>query len=116
MGIVSIPKRKVGSGEEPNAILADPIDWVDVAAGGALVAGGLLLLMEQRRAGMVMAVAGTALTLLGQQEAVRTWWDQVPGYVDQVERMIAKVQNSMDDLTAKRETLQQILTGTGRPV
>jgi uncharacterized protein Yka (UPF0111/DUF47 family) len=61
-----------------------------------------------------MAVAGSALTLLGEQEIVRDWWDQIPTYVDQVQNMIGRVQSSMEELTITRENLHQAITGTGR--
>jgi hypothetical protein len=113
MSVISIPKRKVLS-DEGSGILNESRDWVDVAAGGSLLAGGLLLLTGQRRAGLVMSVAGAALTLLGQQEAVREWWDQFPGYVDRVQSMIGRVRGSMEELSATRENLHQALTGTGK--
>ncbi|HUB29303.1 MAG TPA: hypothetical protein VL967_06380 [Terracidiphilus sp.] len=114
MGIVSIPRRKIRATDDMNADLADSRDWVDIVAGGSLLAGGLLLLARQRRAGLVMSVAGAALTLLGQQEMVREWWHQFPGYVDRVQSMIGQVQSSMEDLSATRENLRQALTGTGK--
>jgi hypothetical protein len=114
MGIVSIPRRRVREREQVSAQTADSTDWVNIAAGGTLLAGGLLLIANQRKAGTVMGVAGAALTLLGHQEAVREWWDQIPTYVEQVQNMIARVQSSMEELTVTRENLHQALTGTGR--
>src|SRR5580692_12686376 len=78
MGVVSIPKRKSGVAANPKASNAEPVDWVNLAAGSALLVGGLLFLTEKRRAGIAVAAAGTALALLDQQEAVRTWWNRIP--------------------------------------
>lgn len=114
MGIVSIPRRRASEREPVNAPKADSPNWVNLAAGGTLLAGGLLLLTGQRRAGIVMAVAGSALTLLGEQEIVRDWWEQIPTYVDHVQNMIGRVQSSMEELTVTRENLHQAITGTGR--
>ena len=114
MGIVSIPRRRASEREPVNAPEADSPNWVNLAAGGTLLAGGLLLLTGQRRAGIVMAVAGAALTLLGEQEIVRDWWEQIPTYVDHVQNMIGRVQSSMEELTVTRENLHQAITGTGR--
>src|ERR1035438_1986798 len=107
MGIVSIPRRKASEREQVSAPEADSPNWVNIAAGGTLLAGGLLLLTGQRRAGIVMAVAGSALTLLGEQEIVRDWWDQIPTYIDQVQNMIGRVQSSMEELTVTRENLNK---------
>ncbi len=39
------------------------MNWIGFAAGGTLVAAGLLLLVGERRAGMVAAASGTALAM-----------------------------------------------------
>ena len=114
MGIVSIPKRRFQESPDAPELEPETRDWVGVAAGGSLLAGGLLMLTGQRRAGLVMAVAGAALTLLGEQEIVRDWWEQFPGYVDRVQNLIGRVQSSMDDLSATQRNLHESLTGTGK--
>jgi hypothetical protein len=80
------------------------------AAAGSLLAGGVLLLSGQRRAGMITATAGTALALLDQQETLHTWWNRLPGYLDQVERVLEKVQATVKDVAENREKLGQILS------
>jgi hypothetical protein len=114
MAIVSIPRRKVREHEDVNAQHPDSIDLVDIAAGGTLLAAGLLLLTNRRRTGMVMGVTGAALTLLSHQETVRDWWDQIPAFVEHVQNMIGRVQCTMEELTITRENLETTLTGTGR--
>lgn len=86
------------------------MDWVKIAAGSTLIAGGLLLLAGQRRAALAAAATGTTLAMLDQQEMLRAWWRQLPSYVDQVQDMIGQVQGTVDDFTAKRESLRQALT------
>ena len=85
-------------------------DWTRVAAAGAIVTGGLLLLVGWRRTGMVTAAAGTALTMLDQQETIRSWWSVVPGYIDDVQRMLDQVESTVEDIEAKRESLRQIFS------
>jgi hypothetical protein len=51
----------------------------------------LLLLAGERRAGMVAAASGTALALLDQQQTLHSWWNVLPGYIDQVQDVLAKV-------------------------
>jgi hypothetical protein len=84
--------------------------WTGFAAGGTLVAGGLLLLMGRRRAGTVAAASGAALALLDQQDTVRCWWQALPGYIDEVQQVLNKVQDAVNDVEAKRETLARILS------
>jgi hypothetical protein len=114
MAIVSLPRRKVREHEDTNPQHATSPDWVDVAAGGTLLLGSLLLLTNRRRAGMVLGVAGAALTLLTHQEEVRDWWEQIPTYVEQVQNMIGRAQCAMEEINITRENLQTTLTGTGR--
>jgi hypothetical protein len=94
---------------EPSAKPAESVDWVEIAAGGSLIVGGFLLLTGQRRAGMIAAASGTALALLSQQDTLSSWWRVLPGYVDQVQRMIGQVQGRVEAMAAKRESLQQVL-------
>jgi hypothetical protein len=114
MSIISIPRRKSDRTEYPSGLPDDARDWIDIFAGGSLLAGGLLLLTGRRRMGLVLSVTGAALTLLGQQETVQAWWEQFPGYVDRVQNMVGRVQTSMDELSATRDSLHQALTGTGK--
>jgi hypothetical protein len=114
MAIVSIPKRKVHQMKQAIEAQIESPDLAKLAAGGALVAGGILLLTGQRRAGIALSVAGAALTLLTEQEAVRTWWEQIPDYVEHLENMVGRVKNSMEEITVTRDNLKQVLTGTGR--
>ena len=110
MGIVSIPKRRVQ--QVTNAV--ESSDVAKIAAGGALIAGGILLLTGQRRAGIAVSAAGAALMLLTEQETVRTWWEQIPDYVGHLENMVGRMKSSMEEITVTRDNLKQVLTGTGR--
>ncbi len=85
------------------------MNWTRVAAAGAMVAGGLLLLTGWRRAGLVAAASGTALTLLDQQDTIRAWWAVLPGYIDDVQRLLCQVESTVEDIDAKRESLRQLL-------
>ena len=110
MGVVAIPKRENDSFNESNQQDSEPMTLTRIAAGGALVAGGCLLLGNYRRAGLVATVAGTALALLDQQQVVRTYWNRIPDYVDQVQTFLGRVQEGVDEFAAKRDSLEQALT------
>jgi ABC-type transporter Mla subunit MlaD len=69
----------------------------------------MLLLAGQRLAGLVAAASGTALALLDQKETLRSWWNLLPGFIDDVQRVLGQVQGGVEDIAAKRETLRQIL-------
>jgi hypothetical protein len=73
------------------------------------VAAGLLLLVGERRAGMVAAASGTALAMIEEKETLHSWWNALPVYIDQVQRVLNQVQATVEDVGAKREALRSIL-------
>ncbi len=110
MVVVPLSKPENDSEMTLGAEKSEPMNWIGFAAGGTLVAAGLLLLVGERRAGMVAAASGTALAMIDEKETLRTWWNAMPGYIDQVQGVLNKVQATMEDVDAKREALHQILT------
>jgi hypothetical protein len=93
----------------PEIVESETMNWVGFAAGGTLVTAGLLLLAGERRAGMVAAASGTALALLDQQQTLHSWWNALPGYIDQVQDVLAKVQETVNEVAAKRQELSRVL-------
>lgn len=85
-------------------------EWTGIVASGALIAGGLLLLLGKRRIGTVVAASGAALALLEEQEAVRELFQQLPGYIDEAQRLADRVQDTVEDIAEKRAQLRRILT------
>jgi hypothetical protein len=88
---------------------SEGLNWAAVAAAGSLVAGGLLLLTGNRKAGTVAATAGTTLLLLDQQDLLRTWWNAIPGHIENVQNLLGKVQDSVSEVSAQRDKLHRIL-------
>jgi len=109
MAVVPLTQAEKESNGLPRTEDCEEKNWTSIAAAGALVVGGLLLLTGWRRAGMVTAAAGTALTLLDQEETIRTWWTVVPGYIESVQKVLDQVEGTVEEIEAKRETLRQIL-------
>ena len=109
MAAVMILRRK-GDSQMTSSEQSKSVDWVNVAAGTALVVGGLLFLSEKRRAGLAVATAGSALAVLGQQDTMRTWWTQFPAVIDQVQEIVGKIQHKMSELAARRDALDDAIT------
>jgi len=109
MVVVPLSKPANDSAMTPEAQESDAMNWVGFAAGGTLVTAGLLLLAGERRAGMVAAASGTALALLDEQKTLITWWNALPDYIDQVQRMLDQVQNTINEVEVKREALRRVL-------
>jgi hypothetical protein len=109
MVVVPLSKPEGDSPTTPGAVESDTMNWIGFAAGGTLVAGGLLLLAGERRAGLVAAASGTALAMLDQKETMYSWWNALPSYIDQVQRVLGQVQDTVNEVAAKREELRRIL-------
>ena len=88
---------------------SEGINWATIAAASSLVAGGLLLLTGNRKAGTAAAVSGTTLLLLDQQDLLRTWWNAMPGQIENVQKLLGQVQESVSEVSAQREKLHRIL-------
>jgi hypothetical protein len=108
MGVTALPhpvNYPQGHAEIMKPQSSEP-DWMSLAVGGTFLASALLLLSGKTRAGLVTAAAATALTLLNEQDTVREWWNALPQYLDDAQRLLNQAQTTIDDLAVKRETLR----------
>jgi hypothetical protein len=110
MVVVPLSKTANDSDVTPGAEKSESMNWIGFAAGGTLVAAGLLLLVGERRAGMVAAASGTALAMIDEKNTLLSWWNAMPGYIEHVQRVLNQVQTTVEDVDAKREALHRVLT------
>jgi len=110
MVVVPLAQREMDVAVRRNVCEPEGPNWVRIAAGGSLFAGGLLLLTGRVRAGLATAAAGTVLAAIDQQETVKSVWNALPGYIDQVQHMLGKVEETVAEVAAQRERLHAILT------
>lgn len=87
---------------------AETPDWMRIGVGSTLFAGALLLVTGRRKAGLVVTLAGTALAMLENRELVAEWWEKLPGQLQKAQQMLDQAQSTVDDLSAKRESLRQL--------
>jgi len=109
MVVVPLSKSANDSETGPRTCGSAPRNWAQVAAGGTLIAGGLLLLTGNRRAGMVAAASGAALALLDQKDVLSAWWEMLPGKIEQAQRVLNQVQDTVDTIAAQSEKLHRVL-------
>lgn len=95
-----------GHAERPR--VDDTHDWMRAGVAGTLLTGSLLLLSGKRRAGLLVTTAGAALALLQEKEVLQAWWDALPGYLDDAQRMLDQAQTTIDDLTSKRDRIMSL--------
>jgi hypothetical protein len=109
MGVVRIYEPETERYTETHTD-SDSMNWTRIAAGGSLLLAGFLLATGKRRAGLAAAATGTTLAALDQQEAVRAWWNALPGYINNVQEIITQVQDSVEQVAAQRDRLHKILS------
>jgi HPt (histidine-containing phosphotransfer) domain-containing protein len=109
MVIIPLAEPAQETESRPCAETCDQTNWVGITAGATLATAGLLLLAGHRRAGLLAAASGTTLAVLDQQEALRSWWDALPSYVDQVQNLLGQVQDTVNEVAVKREALRRAL-------
>ncbi len=84
-------------------------DWLLYTAAGTLVASGVLLVTGNRRAGLAVAATGAALAMLDQQDAVKACWDALPGYLNEIQGILARVQGTVEEIAAQGARLRAAL-------
>jgi len=110
MAVVPLNRTEYQAKYDHDGRASEGANWAQFAAAGSLLAGGLLLLTGNRRAGLVTAAAGTALAVLDQQETVKAWWNALPVYVELAQHALGKVEEGVAEVAAQRERLHRILT------
>jgi len=83
-------------------------DWAGIAAGSSFLAGALLLLTGRKKAGLAVTAGAMALTVLDQQDTIKEWWNTLPTYLDDAQRVLDRAQNTIEDLAAKRDKLRSM--------
>ncbi|HWG20153.1 MAG TPA: hypothetical protein VG225_06450 [Terracidiphilus sp.] len=83
-------------------------DWMRIGVGSTLLTGSFLLLSGKRKAGLLVTAAGTALAMLDNKEIVSEWWNALPGYLNNAQRMLDQAQETIDDLAAKRDKVMAL--------
>jgi hypothetical protein len=84
---------------------AKEIPWMRIAAAGTLIVGGGLLLSGRRKAGLFAAATGASLALLDQKDSLGTWWRVMPGYINELQRLLGQAQETVDGFSEQREKL-----------
>jgi hypothetical protein len=84
-------------------------DWTHYVAAGTVIAGGALIATGHRRAGMAVAATGAALALLEEQDAVKSWWKNVPAFLSEAQTFLDKVDGYLKEASVQGARLQGIL-------
>ncbi len=105
MSVIPIPRQS----QSASQLESQPSPALRIAAGGTLLAGALLLLTGNRKAGLTATAVGTALTLLHEKETTLRWWAALPLVLNQAQHFVGKAQTAMDDIDAHRKKLRRLV-------
>jgi len=110
--MVVVPLAATGNGPETSAVArkSNSPEWVRIAAAGTLAASGVLLMSGKRRAGLVTAATGMTLAVIDQKETVSVWWNRVPGFLEEVQGILSRVQSAVNELSMQGERLHRVLS------
>ncbi len=118
MGITHIPQQVASSVQDAaenlkyqgNRILENGFDknWVRTVAAGSLVTGAILLATGKRKAGLVVAAAGTIFALVEDPEGVKKVWNNIPDYLDNGHTLLGRFEKFVGELTVQGEKLRTV--------
>jgi hypothetical protein len=118
MGITRIPQQVASTVQDAaenlkyqgNRILEDGFDknWVRTVAAGSLVTGAILLATGKRKAGLVVAAAGTIFALVEDPEGVKKVWNNIPDYLDSGHTLLGRFEKFVGELTVQGEKLRTV--------
>jgi len=108
MGVTAFPASYPPNQGEMSRSTHSQSDWLGMAVGGSFLAGGLLLLSGKKRAGLLVTAGAMALTLVDQKDTVREWWNTLPGYLDDAQRLLDQAAHTIEDLASKRDKLRSM--------
>lgn len=83
--------------------------WARSVAALSLVTSAALLLTGKRRAGIAIAVAGTAVALIDEPELVKKWWNSIPDYTKSAHELLQRVEDYVDEIADQGERLRKIV-------
>jgi hypothetical protein len=118
MGITHIPQQVASTVQDAaenlkyqgNRILENGFDksWVRTVAAGSLVTGAILLATGKRKAGLLVAAAGTIFALVEDPEGVKKVWNNIPDYLDSGHTLLGRFEKFVGELTVQGEKLRTV--------
>ncbi len=83
--------------------------WARSLALGSLIAGVVLLVRGQRRAGVAVTIAGAAAALLEDPQDATELWNSIPRYLESGRRVISRFESFIEELSAQGSDIRRFL-------
>jgi hypothetical protein len=110
MSLSNIPKQI--EAKLPNNLSSVPlgsVPWTRSLAAGTLLSSAVLLALGRRKAALAVAAAGGAVALLEDPEGVRKFWNDIPGYVQAGQRMLARFEGVIEQVADQGQSFKDVL-------
>lgn len=110
MSLSSIPKQIEARLPKPlSSVPWNSVPWTRSVAAGTLLSSAILLALGRRKAALAVAAAGGAVALLEDPEGVRKFWNDIPGYVQAGQRLLARFEGVVEQVAEQGESLKDVL-------
>jgi hypothetical protein len=86
------------------------VHWTRAVAATSLIASAYLLVTGRRKSALAVAAGGAAVALLEKPEALRDFWNGVPGYLRSAKDMLVRVEEFVEDIAERGDKLRKTLT------
>ena len=107
------PKNYDANANAPRAIRPGsdgrPVGLLRVTSAATLVTSGALLLAGKHRLALIAAATGTSLAMLDQQDTVKKWWKHLPGYIANLQAVLAQVEGAVEEFAHQRERFGKVV-------
>ena len=101
-------KNQVGQIQENRSALARTV------AIGSLIAGMILLVRGNRKAGIAVSAAGAAAALFEDPKEAKELWANIPRYLESGRRVIARFESFVEELSAQSAQIRKFLENMQR--
>jgi hypothetical protein len=84
-------------------------NWVRGLAAGSLITGAVLLASGKRKSGFAVTGLGALVALFEDTENLREIWEQLPGYLQNGQQMLGRVEAFVRELADQGERIRALM-------
>jgi hypothetical protein len=88
-------------------------NWTRGLAAGSLITGAVLLASGKRKSGFAVTAVGALVALFEDTDNVREIWEQLPGYLQNGQQMLGRVETFVRELAEQGERIRKIMNQAG---
>jgi hypothetical protein len=105
MGLSNFPKQI--EAKLPSSVGSVP--WTRSVAAGTLMTSAVLLALGKRKAALAVAAAGGAVALLEDPDGVRKFWNDIPSYVQEGQKLLGRLEGLIEQVAEQGAQFKDVL-------